>query len=173
VLSMLFIALVSFETTYGFKQKDAQIQMLQTEIINQEQQLQELFYLNDELDKRLQKLEGIVDGLGMFEATAYSRGCGNGDGFTATMTRPQEGRTVAVDPEIIPLGSLVWIEGWGWLVAEDTGGLIKGKIVDIFMENESDALEWGRRKVLVYAQQAPDALECMSDMQTSLSGGGK
>ena len=86
-----------------------------------------------------------------FEATAYSHGCGTGDGYTATMTRPQEGRTIAVDPEVIPLGSDVWVEGWGWMVAEDTGGAIKGEIIDIFMDERQDALDWGRRDVVVYA----------------------
>ena len=85
------------------------------------------------------------------EATAYSHGCGTGDGYTATMTRPEEGRTIAVDPEVIPLGSDVWVEGLGWMVAEDTGGAIKGNTIDIFMESEKEALAWGRRELKLVA----------------------
>jgi len=76
---------------------------------------------------------------------------GTGDGFTATMTRPKVG-TIAVDPEVIPLGSRMWVEGYGYGRAEDVGGLIKGHKIDVFFETEKKCFEWGRRwvKVRVY-----------------------
>lgn len=77
-----------------------------------------------------------------FEATAYS-----GDPITATGTTPQVGRTIAVDPKVIPLGSKVYIEGMGTFIAEDTGGVIKGNIIDIFMGSSSECKNWGRRNV--------------------------
>lgn len=79
-------------------------------------------------------------------ATAYTLECGNGDGFTATMTRPRIG-VIAVDPRVIPYGFLVYIEGYGYFRAEDTGGAIKGNRVDIFMVCRSEALNFGRRWV--------------------------
>jgi 3D (Asp-Asp-Asp) domain-containing protein len=79
-----------------------------------------------------------------FEATAYTW-TGN---RTATGTWPSRG-TVAVDPEVIPLGTNLYIEGYGEAVAEDTGGAIKGQIIDLYMESEDECLQWGRRQVEV------------------------
>ena len=87
------------------------------------------------------------------EATYYTLECGNGDGFTATMTRPAVGRTVAVDPKIIPLGSELWIDGEGPFIAEDVGGAVKGYRIDIYTgsgpEARERALESGRHLVRV------------------------
>lgn len=79
-----------------------------------------------------------------FEATAYTW-TGN---RTATGTWPSRG-TVAVDPEVIPLGSRLYVEGYGEAVAEDTGGAIKGEIIDLYMESEDECWQWGRRMVEV------------------------
>lgn len=48
-------------------------------------------------------------------------------------------KVIAVDPKVIPLGSDVWVEGYGYAVAGDTGGAIKGNIIDLFMPNIDDA----------------------------------
>lgn len=56
-------------------------------------------------------------------------------------------RVIAVDPRIIPLGSLVEVQGMGVYVAGDTGGAIKGRIIDIHYPTVSQALNWGRRNV--------------------------
>lgn len=56
-------------------------------------------------------------------------------------------RVIAVDPRIIPLGSLVEVQGMGVYVAGDTGGAIKGRIIDIHYPTVSQALSWGRRNV--------------------------
>lgn len=79
-----------------------------------------------------------------FEATAYS-----GGGRTATGTRARVGE-IAVDPRVIPLGTTVYVEGFGELRAEDTGGAIKGHIIDIYMSSNSACRRWGRRNVTVY-----------------------
>ena len=79
------------------------------------------------------------------EATAYTY-TGN---RTATGTNPKVG-TIAVDPRVIPLGSKVYVEGYGFAKAEDTGGAIKGNIIDVFLETEHDCRSWGRRKVKIY-----------------------
>jgi 3D (Asp-Asp-Asp) domain-containing protein len=84
------------------------------------------------------------------EATAYCYGT-----VTKTGTSPVEGRTIAVDPEVIPLGSRVHVsceirpEIDGWYIAEDTGGVIKGNIIDIYMKDYNDCIQWGRRQVKV------------------------
>lgn len=68
-------------------------------------------------------------------------------GITFTGTRATEGRTIAVDPRQIPLGSRVHIHGLGERIAEDTGGAIRGDRIDVYMENVSDAIEWGIKEV--------------------------
>lgn len=80
----------------------------------------------------------------IFEATAYTW-TGN---RTASGTWPAVG-TVAVDPKVIPLGSRLYIEGYGEAVAEDTGGLVKGNIIDIYLPTEDQCRQWGRRQVEV------------------------
>jgi 3D (Asp-Asp-Asp) domain-containing protein len=80
----------------------------------------------------------------IFEATAYTW-TGN---QTATGTWPSRG-TIAVDPAIIPLGTRLYVEGYGEGIAEDTGGAIKGEILDLYMESEDECWSWGRRTVEV------------------------
>lgn len=96
-------------------------------------------------------------------ATAYdlsyeSTGKNPGDenfGITASGTKARPG-VVAVDPNVIPLGTKLYIqsldgsEDYGFAVAEDTGGAIKGNRIDLFFESHSEALKFGRRNVRVY-----------------------
>lgn len=63
---------------------------------------------------------------------------------------PCEFGTVAVDPKLIPLGSLLYIEGYGYAVANDVGSSIKGKTVDLYMEKYEQCLLWGARWTTVY-----------------------
>lgn len=79
------------------------------------------------------------------QATAYTHTGNN----TYTGVYPHVG-TVAVDPAVIPLGSRLWIEGYGYGIAQDTGGLIQGKRVDLFMDTVAQCRSWGRRTVKVY-----------------------
>ena len=67
---------------------------------------------------------------------------------TATGVWPYEGG-VAVDPSVIPLGSKLYIEGYGRARALDTGGAIKGNRIDLFYDSESECEAWGRRPVTV------------------------
>ena len=85
----------------------------------------------------------------LFEATAYCLEDGNGDGVTATGTIPQEDRTVGVDPDIIPYGTELIINGRPGYVAEDTGGAINGNRLDIYMTDREDCLQFGRQTVRV------------------------
>ena len=85
----------------------------------------------------------------IFEATAYTLEDGNGDGYTATMTIPEEGWTVATDPTTIPYGSKLTINGQPGYIAEDCGPDIKGNRLDIFMVDRGQALDWGRQTVEV------------------------
>lgn len=84
------------------------------------------------------------------EATAFYNSGSNGNHTTATgnptVYNPSGWSTIAVDPKVIPLGTRVYIEGYGFGVAHDTGGAIKGDIIDVFMPNRDAAYTWGRKK---------------------------
>lgn len=84
-------------------------------------------------------------------ATAYcgcSYCCGKSDCITATGTRAMEGRTIAVDPYVIPYGTHVLINGHEY-IAEDCGGGINGNRIDIYFENHQDASNFGVKTVEV------------------------
>ena len=83
------------------------------------------------------------------EATAYLPTDGDGAGLTA-MGIPATYGVVAVDPGIIPLGSRVYIPGYGEAIAADTGGAIYGYRIDLCMESYAEAMDFGRRVVTVY-----------------------
>lgn len=83
------------------------------------------------------------------EATAYLPTDGNGEGITKMGTRARHG-VIAVDPNVIPLGTRVFIPGYGTAVAEDTGGDILGNRIDLCMEDYNAAMIFGRRVVPVY-----------------------
>jgi len=63
---------------------------------------------------------------------------------------PCEYGTVAVDKKLIPLGSLLYIEDYGYAIANDVGSGIKGKVIDVYMEEYKQCLYWGARRVNVY-----------------------
>lgn len=85
-------------------------------------------------------------------STAYSPTVAQTDSnpwVTASGLRSSFG-IVAIDPKIIPLGSLLYVEGYGYAVAGDTGGLIKGDRIDVFFYSTTQSNKWGVRNVKVY-----------------------
>ena len=83
------------------------------------------------------------------EATAYLPTDGSAEGLTA-MGIPATYGIVAVDPNIIPLGTKVYIPGYGEALAADTGGAIYGYRIDLCMEDYWQAMDFGRRTVTVF-----------------------
>ena len=82
-------------------------------------------------------------------ATAYcpcSKCCGKSDGTTASGTKATAGRTIAVDPSVIPYGSEVEIDGHTY-IAEDCGGAITNNKIDIFFATHEEALNFGKKQV--------------------------
>ena len=71
------------------------------------------------------------------------------NGYTATGIRATFG-IVAVDPSVIPLGSRLYIPGYGYALAADTGGAIVGNRIDLCFDSEQQALDWGVREMRVY-----------------------
>ncbi|EGO62420.1 3D domain-containing protein [Acetonema longum] len=85
-------------------------------------------------------------------ATGYASGIEN-NGYsgdkTVTGTDVRKG-IVAVDPQVIPMGTRVWVEGYGEAVAEDQGSAIKGDRIGLAFDSKEEALEYGMQKVKVY-----------------------
>ncbi|TWH46845.1 3D domain-containing protein [Sporomusa sp. KB1] len=88
-------------------------------------------------------------GVRYMEASAYLPTDGSSQGLTATGIAAGHG-IVAVDPEVIPLGTQVYVPGYGMGLAADTGGAIVGDKIDLCMESASEAYRFGRRTVKVY-----------------------
>ncbi|WP_085992657.1 LysM peptidoglycan-binding domain-containing protein [Oceanobacillus senegalensis] len=86
------------------------------------------------------------------EATAYTAYCAGCSGITATGVNLKENpnaKVIAVDPNVIPLGSKVYVEGYGEAIAADTGGAINGNKIDVHVPTKDEAYNWGRRTVEV------------------------
>ena len=103
----------------------------------------------------------IGEPLGEFTLTAYCpcmKCCGKTDGITATGTTAAEGRTIAVDPRVIPYGSAVTLyfaDGTSHTyTAEDCGGGIKGNRLDIYFDDHQAALQFGVQSAMVYVEAA-------------------
>ena len=88
------------------------------------------------------------------ESTAYY-----GHGITASGLKPVRNpdgiSTIAVDPDVIPLGTKVYVSGYGLAIAADTGGAIKGNIIDVFLNTNEECISWGRRNVTVQILEYP------------------
>lgn len=88
------------------------------------------------------------------QATAYSKydpGCGP---YTASGTPVRHG-VIAVDPSFIPLGTRVYIPGYGEAIAEDTGGAIKGRIIDLAFDTYEEVIAFGRQELDIYILEYP------------------
>lgn len=86
------------------------------------------------------------------ESTAYTPYCNGCSGISAAGINLRANpnlKVIAVDPRVIPLGTKVWVEGYGYAVAGDTGGAIKGNKIDVLMADKAQAYSWGRKKVKI------------------------
>ena len=104
----------------------------------------------------------IGEPLGEFKLTAYcpcAKCCGKTDGITSTGALAAEGRTIAVDPRVIPYGSTVTIyfsDGTSHTyTAEDCGGAIKENRIDVFFDDHQAAREFGVQTAYVYMEVSP------------------
>jgi 3D (Asp-Asp-Asp) domain-containing protein/LysM repeat protein len=86
------------------------------------------------------------------KATAYTAYCKGCSGITATginlKANPKK-KVIAVDPKVIPLGTKVYVEGYGHAIAGDKGGAIKGKRIDVFIPSKKAAINYGVKNVKV------------------------
>ncbi|SFB31540.1 Uncharacterized conserved protein YabE, contains G5 and tandem DUF348 domains [Lentibacillus halodurans] len=115
----------------GTKEKEQNLQTLSNESNNNDTESEKVLYMN---------------------ATAYSADClgCDGSGYTATGINLKENpKVVSVDPNVIPLGTKVWVEGYGNAIAGDTGGHIGGNRIDLHFKSKSEAESFGRKTVKV------------------------
>lgn len=89
----------------------------------------------------------------VMSATAYYWGPEStgkwADGYTYTGLKATRG-VIAVDPQVIPLGTRVYVDGYGFAIAGDIGSAIKGSKIDLCYDTLAEALQWGRRTVTLY-----------------------
>jgi 3D (Asp-Asp-Asp) domain-containing protein len=97
----------------------------------------------------IEKTSYIAQSAMQMVATAYTASCSGCSGVTASGRHAGHG-IVAVDPSVIPLGTRLYIPGYGFAVAGDTGGAIRGSRIDLGFNSERDAMLFGRRPVTVY-----------------------
>ena len=79
--------------------------------------------------------------------TAYCEGCSGTTAYGIDLRANPNHKVIAVDPRLIPLGTRVWVEGYGEAIAGDTGGAIKGHKIDVFIPSYDRAMQWGVKKV--------------------------
>lgn len=117
----------------------------------------EIQNLLSEIKKRIAQIQPsgltLVGEWGMVATAYYAFGKGgndiNGNGITAIGLRARKG-IVAVDPRVIPLGTKLYIPGYGEALAADTGGWIKGSRIDLCFESLGECFRFGRRKIKIY-----------------------
>lgn len=79
--------------------------------------------------------------------TAYCAGCSGTTAYGIDLRANPNQKVIAVDPRVIPLGTRVWVEGYGEAIAGDTGGAIKGNKIDVFIPSHDNAIAWGVKEV--------------------------
>lgn len=165
IIVSVFLLLSTLFYNYQLNAKDKLLQYVQEKLASVTEKLDlcnrksdelavQLDHATKSLDKAnetilaLKSIEYKLVYLGDFKLTHYcieefDHICGNGDGLTATGTKIAVGETIAVDPEIIPYGTQVYIESYGWYTADDCGGAVDGKHIDIAVETHEEALSMG------------------------------
>lgn len=92
------------------------------------------------------KGEYVVERTFTANTTAYTARPGAGGALGLGVHRG----TCAVDPGFVALRSELWIEGYGYAFANDTGGAVKGNVVDLYMNSKGQCISWGRRNMTAY-----------------------
>lgn len=108
-----------------------------------------LFTVSDSSNKASGQPSGKVYHM---RATAYTANCNGCSGITRTginLKVNPNAKVIAVDPKVIPLGTRVWVEGYGYAIAGDTGGSIKGNRIDVHVPTKTDAYRFGVKTVKV------------------------
>lgn len=120
-------------------------------------QAMEVIKVTEQVTEQITEDSPELVNLGTFRITYYCdciKCCGKSDGITKSGTRAAPNKTIAVDPKVIPLGSTVYINQQPY-IAEDIGGAIKGKDIDIFVSDHREALDLGVDYLEVFKEVNP------------------
>lgn len=141
LIAMASIIIVTFVKTQKINDILEEITEVNTQLIED---------INEEIEEMKNEMPEMA---GVFTVTAYckcEKCCGVWtDSPTKSGTQPVEGRTVAVDPDVIPLGTEIIIDG-NIYTAEDTGSAIKGNRIDIYFTDHQKAVEFGVKEKEVW-----------------------
>lgn len=88
----------------------------------------------------------------MVSASAFTASCNGCTGITSTginLKKNPDIKIIAVDPDVIKLGTKVHVEGYGYAIAGDIGSNIKGNKIDVFFSSKNDAYKWARKNVKI------------------------
>lgn len=152
--TLIICTSINVYADYKVMQGIDQVTMQQTDTLNT--LMYHRLYTEPELTDAnpVTKMHPALVSLGNFKITHYcscEKCCGKSDGITYTGTIATAGRTIGVDPDVIPLGSTVYIDGQAY-TAEDTGGGIKGNRIDMFVSSHQEAIEKGVYETEVFIE---------------------
>lgn len=149
LLIIYFLGLIGM--VFGTSQYIAQNGDIPLNVTEEENKLKSTVIYNDKQEEQFSANESKPKEKEIkVTATAYTAYCSGCSGTTATGINLRENpnkKVIAVDPNMIPLGTKVWVEGYGEAVAGDTGSAIKGNKIDVFIPSEKEATEWGVKKI--------------------------
>lgn len=154
-LLLLPFIVMSFSLPTFAEETDKTAQNIETKSLILDKKTKELERFPEEKNKEAKTVAASKEDVTRtvaVEATAYTAFCEGCSGTTYTgidlRANPNQ-KVIAVDPNIIPLGSKVRVPGYGVAVAGDIGGDIQGNRIDIFMAKQNDALDFGRQQIEV------------------------
>lgn len=180
IIMSIFLLLSTLFYNYQLNAKDKLLQYVQEKLASVTEKLELTIRKSDELavqldhtTKSLDKANETISALksteyelvylGDFKLTHYCTEkrehiCGTRDNLTAIGTEVVPGISVAVDPSVIPYGSQVYIEGYGWRIAENCGGWVNGKHIDVAVDTHAEASSMGVKNggVWILAQKELD-----------------
>lgn len=127
--------------------KNTEADEIVTEILNDDSLVENMY--DDSTTASSENINPSYISNFIMESTAYTGGT-----LTATGIAPVRDEygisTIAVDSSIIPLGSLLYIDGYGYAIAADTGAAVQGYIIDLYLNSYDECINWGRQNVSVY-----------------------
>ncbi|RGK46243.1 cell surface protein [Ligilactobacillus ruminis] len=133
------------------KKKAAEEEAQKQQASNQKQQVQQTSTKTVDNSEAATSADNVSGSKTLtMSATAYSTEANGMGTYSATgINLKQHPSCVAVDPSVIPLGSIIWVSGYGVSVAGDTGTAIKGNVIDLHFSTVAQSMAWGRRTVTV------------------------